>query len=130
MDSLRDFGSDNSEPLAQLVWSFFEYWAWRHDYSADVISVRTGGFLRKEDRDWTRRIGNERHLVSDEPAAAAGTATIGPVAVQGGFGDGGAVLCWVVAPSSLQCCVGRRPLADRGRLPMYVPMTSVDIRNR
>ena len=75
MDSLRDFGSDNSEPLAQLVWSFFEYWAWRHDYSADVISVRTGGFLRKEDKDWTRRIGNERHLVSDRGAAViAGTA--------------------------------------------------------
>lgn len=66
MDSLRDFGCDNHESLGQLVWAFFEYWAWRHDYSSDVISVRTGGFLRKEDKEWTKRIGNERHLVCIE----------------------------------------------------------------
>lgn len=73
VETLRDFGADNSESLAQLVWSFFEYWAWRHDYSADVISVRTGGFLRKEDKDWTRRIGNERHLVRALCGAQQGT---------------------------------------------------------
>ena len=70
VETLRDFGADNPESLAVLLWAFFEYWAWRHDYSADVVSVRTGGFLRKEDKDWTRRVGNERHLVRAAPAPA------------------------------------------------------------
>lgn len=66
VDSLRGFGSPNRESLAELVWAFFEYWAWRHNYSHDVVSVRVGGCLHKDDKDWTRRIGNERHLVCIE----------------------------------------------------------------
>lgn len=63
MASLRGFGSANRESLAELVWAFFEYWAWRHNYSGDVVSIRLGACLHKDDKDWTRRIGNERHLV-------------------------------------------------------------------
>lgn len=63
---LKGFGSNNKENLAELVWAFFEYWAWRHDYNNSVISVRTGGFLTKSQKDWTRRVGNERHLVCIE----------------------------------------------------------------
>ncbi len=63
MASLRGFGSANRESLAELVWAFFEYWAWRHNYSSDVVSIRLGACLHKDDKDWTRRIGNERHLV-------------------------------------------------------------------
>jgi len=63
---LSGFGSANKEGLAELVWSFFEYWAWRHDYNNSVVSVRTGGFLTKSHKEWTRRVGNERHLVCIE----------------------------------------------------------------
>jgi hypothetical protein len=63
VESLRGFGAPNRESLAQLVWAFFEYWAWRHNYSHDVVCVRLGTCLHKDDKDWTRRIGNERHLV-------------------------------------------------------------------
>lgn len=35
----------------------------RHNYTHDVVSIRLGGCLHKDDKDWTRRIGNERHLV-------------------------------------------------------------------
>lgn len=64
--SLRGFGSANRENLAELLWAFFEYWAWRHNYTHDVVSIRLGGCLHKDDKDWTRRIGNERHLVCIE----------------------------------------------------------------
>jgi DNA polymerase sigma len=64
--NLVSFGTANTETLGELVWAFFEYWAWKHDYNTAVISVRTGGFLTKAQKEWTRRIGNERHLVSIE----------------------------------------------------------------
>lgn len=38
--------SQNGESIAQLVWAFFRYWAYCHDYANDVISVRTGSTLR------------------------------------------------------------------------------------
>ena len=43
---LCGFGSVNMESIAQLVWAFFNYWAYCHDYANDVISVRTGSILR------------------------------------------------------------------------------------
>ncbi|XP_010272621.1 PREDICTED: UTP:RNA uridylyltransferase 1 [Nelumbo nucifera] len=66
VEDLRDFGSRNIESIAQLVWAFFDYWAYRHDYANAVISVRTGSIISKRAKDWTRRIGNDRHLICIE----------------------------------------------------------------
>lgn len=63
VEALRGFGAANTESLADLVWSFFEYWAWRHDYYHTVISVRTGQRLTKAAKAWVQKIGTERHLV-------------------------------------------------------------------
>ena len=46
----------NRESLAELLWAFFEYWSWHHDYANSVVSVRTGGWLTKAQKDWTRRV--------------------------------------------------------------------------
>lgn len=46
VEKLRDFGSRNKETIAQLVWSFFSYWAYGHNYASSVISVRTGSKIR------------------------------------------------------------------------------------
>lgn len=54
-----------SASLLQYV-SFFDYWAWRHDYNNGVVSVRAGRPLSKADKDWTKRQGSERHLVCIE----------------------------------------------------------------
>lgn len=37
-----------------------------HDYSLNVISVRTGGFVTKRQKNWTTRHGTERHLICVE----------------------------------------------------------------
>ncbi|CAH9098105.1 unnamed protein product [Cuscuta epithymum] len=66
VDDLLNFGSRNRESLAHLVWAFFTYWAYCHDYANDVISIRTGSILSKRAKDWTRRIGNDRHLICIE----------------------------------------------------------------
>ncbi|XLR54698.1 hypothetical protein HN51_023166 [Arachis hypogaea] len=63
---LADFGRPNKETIAQLVWGFFYYWAYCHDYANSVISVRTGSIISKREKDWTRRVGNDRHLICIE----------------------------------------------------------------
>ncbi|KAL3381281.1 hypothetical protein AABB24_001420 [Solanum stoloniferum] len=66
VEKLYGFGSHNGESLARLVWAFFSYWAYYHDYANDVISVRSGSTVSKRAKDWTRRIGNDRHLICIE----------------------------------------------------------------
>lgn len=46
VEKLCDFSSHNKETVAQLVWGFFNYWAYCHDYTDSVISVRTGSIIR------------------------------------------------------------------------------------
>ena len=69
VEQLKGFGDANKESLGELVWAVFEHWAWKHDYNNAVVSVRTGGFLTKSQKEWTRRVGNERHLVCIEVRA-------------------------------------------------------------
>ncbi|EYU32028.1 hypothetical protein MIMGU_mgv1a001944mg [Erythranthe guttata] len=66
VEKLGNFGSRNGESIAHLVWAFFHYWAYCHDYATDVVSVRTGSTLSKRTKDWTRRVGNDRHLICIE----------------------------------------------------------------
>ncbi|KAK4415975.1 UTP:RNA uridylyltransferase 1 [Sesamum alatum] len=66
VEKLWNFGERNGESVARLVWAFFHYWAYCHDYANDVISVRMGGTLSKRAKDWTRRVGNDRHLICIE----------------------------------------------------------------
>ncbi|KAG2723310.1 hypothetical protein I3760_02G164400 [Carya illinoinensis] len=66
VEKLRDFGSCNNETISQLVWAFFNYWAYHHDYANSVISIRTRNIISKQGKDWTRRIGNDRHLICIE----------------------------------------------------------------
>ncbi|XP_014522958.1 UTP:RNA uridylyltransferase 1 [Vigna radiata var. radiata] len=66
VEKLGDFGRQNKETIAQLVRGFFHYWAYCHDYANSVISVRTGSIISKREKDWTRRIGNDRHLICIE----------------------------------------------------------------
>ncbi|XP_038683678.1 UTP:RNA uridylyltransferase 1 isoform X2 [Tripterygium wilfordii] len=66
VEKLSGFGSRNKETIAQLVWAFFNYWAYHHDYANTVISVRQGSVISKHEKDWTRRIGNDRHLICIE----------------------------------------------------------------
>ncbi|GLT39492.1 hypothetical protein SLA2020_136800 [Shorea laevis] len=66
VEKLRNFGSHNKETIAHLVWAFFSYWAYGHDYANSVISVREGSTISKREKDWTRRVGNDRHLICIE----------------------------------------------------------------
>lgn len=60
------FESENTQSLANLVWEFFEFWAWKHNYLHDVVSIRLGKIISKESKDWTKRVGRDRHLLCVE----------------------------------------------------------------
>ncbi|KAF8685824.1 hypothetical protein HU200_043732 [Digitaria exilis] len=63
---LQDFGAENKESIAELLWAFFHYWAFHHNYKRDVISVRIGNTISRKQKNWTARIGNDRHLMCIE----------------------------------------------------------------
>ncbi|XP_039845596.1 UTP:RNA uridylyltransferase 1-like isoform X2 [Panicum virgatum] len=63
---LQDFGAENKESIAELLWAFFHYWAFHHDYRHAVISVRIGSIISKQEKNWTTRVGNDRHLMCIE----------------------------------------------------------------
>uniref|UniRef100_A0ACD5U6A8 Uncharacterized protein n=1 Tax=Avena sativa TaxID=4498 RepID=A0ACD5U6A8_AVESA len=66
VDKLKNYGAHNKETVSSLLWAFFHYWAYQHDYMQDVISIRTGRIISKHMKDWTRRVGNDRHLICIE----------------------------------------------------------------
>ena len=66
LDAAKGFGAANTETLGKLLYKFFEYWAFRHSYTDGVISIRTAGWLSKFEKEWTKRVGNERHLICIE----------------------------------------------------------------
>lgn len=66
VDKLNNYGTHNKETVSSLLWAFFHYWAYQHDYTKDVISIRTGRIISKHMKDWTRRVGNDRHLICIE----------------------------------------------------------------
>jgi hypothetical protein len=46
VDKLKNYGAHNKESVSSLLWAFFHYWAYQHDYMQDVISIRTGRIIR------------------------------------------------------------------------------------
>lgn len=63
---LAGFGSANSQSVSELLTGFFDYWAYRHDYSRDVASIRVGTAITKQSKEWTTRVGKDRHLICVE----------------------------------------------------------------
>ncbi|KAF8740104.1 hypothetical protein HU200_013820 [Digitaria exilis] len=66
VEKLNNYGAHSRDTVSRLLWAFFHYWAYEHDYTRDVISIRTGRIISKERKDWTRRVGNDRHLICIE----------------------------------------------------------------
>ena len=46
VDKLNGFGAQCKDTLSRLLWGFFRYWAYAHNYTKDVISIRTGRTIR------------------------------------------------------------------------------------
>lgn len=49
---LQGFGTANSETLADLLASFFHYWARQHDYRNEVVTIRQREEMLKAGKGW------------------------------------------------------------------------------
>ncbi|WZN64890.1 UTP:RNA uridylyltransferase [Chloropicon roscoffensis] len=60
------FGSLNKMTTAELLYQFFYYWGYRHNYKSSVVSMRVGDWLSKEEKGWTTRKQGDNHLICIE----------------------------------------------------------------
>lgn len=66
LSQFRNFGALNKSTSAELLYQFFYYWAYQHNYKASVISMRVGDWFSKEDKGWTSRKAGDNHLICIE----------------------------------------------------------------
>ncbi|KAJ1933736.1 hypothetical protein EC988_009024, partial [Linderina pennispora] len=52
IDQLRGFGTANQESLGYLLYAFFRTYAYEFDYRHQVVSLRRGCYMRKEQKGW------------------------------------------------------------------------------
>ncbi|KAI9205812.1 uncharacterized protein BJ171DRAFT_422767, partial [Polychytrium aggregatum] len=68
LETLRGFGKSNHETLGALLFSFFRRYAIDLDYERDVVSVRHGRLLTKQEKEWHVDIERKcRYLCVEEP---------------------------------------------------------------
>ncbi|KAL8823952.1 MAG: hypothetical protein Q9191_005416 [Dirinaria sp. TL-2023a] len=63
--SLRGFGNKNKESLGELLFHFFRRYAHELDYERNVISIREGTLISKEDKKW--HLMQNNRLCVEEP---------------------------------------------------------------
>lgn len=54
IERLKDFGSANKESPGELLAAFFRLYSLEFDWENAVVSPRTGGYLTKAEKGWTR----------------------------------------------------------------------------
>ncbi|KAL1924362.1 uncharacterized protein VTP21DRAFT_7397 [Calcarisporiella thermophila] len=66
ISELQRFGEKNTESLGGLLYAFFRRFAFEFDYEREVVSVREGRYMTKDEKSW--HIGkNARLLCVEEP---------------------------------------------------------------
>ncbi|KAI9676159.1 MAG: hypothetical protein M1817_000904 [Caeruleum heppii] len=65
LDSLRGFGAANKETLGELLFHFFRYYGHEVDYETQVVSVRQGKLISKEEKGW--HLMQNNRLCVEEP---------------------------------------------------------------
>jgi len=58
VEELKNFGNQNKESLGALLIGFFHLYAEELDYRNDVVSIRTGRYLSKKEKNWTLKDGD------------------------------------------------------------------------
>lgn len=64
---LRGYGNANYETLGGLLFAFFRKYGFEFDYQQQVISVRSGKILTREEKGWDRGLEENRLLCVEEP---------------------------------------------------------------
>ncbi|KAI1154400.1 hypothetical protein F4825DRAFT_187129 [Nemania diffusa] len=65
VDKLQGFGDKNKSTLGELLFQFFRFFAHEFDYSTNVLSVRLGKLITKNEKKWHLALNNQ--LCVEEP---------------------------------------------------------------
>ncbi|QDZ22133.1 PAP-associated domain-containing protein [Chloropicon primus] len=65
-ERFEGFGASNKLTTAELLYQFFYYWGYRHNYKSSVISMRLGDWLTKGEKGWMTRTKGDNHLICIE----------------------------------------------------------------
>jgi DNA polymerase sigma len=67
LNQLRGYGRQNHESLGGLLYAFFRKFAYEFDYQHQVISVRQGRSLSRQEKGWHQGIEKHHWLCIEEP---------------------------------------------------------------
>ncbi|KAJ3224402.1 hypothetical protein HK099_008507 [Clydaea vesicula] len=68
LESLQTFGNKNFESLGSLLHGFFRHYAYEFDYTTQVVSVKHGSLLTKNEKGWDKDVERlYRFLCVEEP---------------------------------------------------------------
>lgn len=65
IDALKEFGQKNKSTLGELLFQFFRFYGHEFDYDKQVVSVRTGKQISKQEKGWS--ISTNNMLCVEEP---------------------------------------------------------------
>ncbi|KAA8568123.1 hypothetical protein EYC84_008525 [Monilinia fructicola] len=65
VDALKEFGQKNKSTLGELLFQFFRFYGHEYDYENQVVSVRSGKQISKQEKGWS--IGTNNKLCVEEP---------------------------------------------------------------
>ncbi|QSZ37358.1 hypothetical protein DSL72_009456 [Monilinia vaccinii-corymbosi] len=65
VNALREFGQKNKSTLGELLFQFFRFYGHEYDYENQVVSVRSGKQISKQEKGWS--IGTNNTLCVEEP---------------------------------------------------------------
>lgn len=60
IDNLLNFGKNNKQSIGELLTAFFRFYACEFDYEGLVISIRTGRYLTKSEKQWDKKSDDPR----------------------------------------------------------------------
>ncbi|PHZ15376.1 Nucleotidyltransferase [Rhizopus microsporus ATCC 52813] len=66
-DQLRGYGRANRETLGGLLYAFFRRYGFEFDYRSQVISVRSGKVLSRQEKGWHKGPESQQLLCVEEP---------------------------------------------------------------
>lgn len=70
IDSIRGYGKENEESLAELLFGFFLHYGYEFDYSTCVVSVKEGRLVSRHEKGWDNYADNKEarcRLCVEEP---------------------------------------------------------------
>jgi len=62
-EALKEYGSQNNSTLGELVTAFFKLYSDEFDWNDSVVSLRTGRYLTKVEKQWSKQTNDRDNIL-------------------------------------------------------------------